>query len=288
MKIRIVRQIRDDAALRRSFLRLAQGVFGLSFEEWYQNGYWTDRYVPYAAVDGDRVAANASVNVMDFVRQGKPCRLVQIGTVMTDPAYRGRGLAGALIRRILSDWADVCDGVYLFANSTALDFYPRFGFARVEEFQHSAPLVPAERDFRRLDLHREEERALLFRCYERSNPFSALAFTGNKGLLMFYCGGFLSNSVYYSPRHDVVCVMETQGSELLCYDLFGGQGCSWRALLNAAAPAGVTRAVLGFTPLDAQGLELRRAEGDDALFALKGKGPLFPKEAMMFPLLSHA
>ncbi len=144
MKIRIVRQIRDDAAMRGSFLRLAQQVFGLSFEEWYQNGYWTDRYIPYAAVDSGRVAANASVNVMDFVRQGEPCRLVQIGTVMTDPAYRGRGLAGALLRRILSDWADACDGIYLFANSTVLDFYPRFGFARVQEFQHSVPLVPGE------------------------------------------------------------------------------------------------------------------------------------------------
>ena len=50
------------------------------------------------------MVANASVNVMDFIWQERTEKYIQIGTVMTDPACRGRGLARRLIEEILSDW----------------------------------------------------------------------------------------------------------------------------------------------------------------------------------------
>ena len=39
--------IRDNEQIRRSFNELAQKTFGLSFEQWYQNGYWGDSYIPH-------------------------------------------------------------------------------------------------------------------------------------------------------------------------------------------------------------------------------------------------
>ena len=44
--ITIVKNIRDDAGLRNSFNRLAEKTFELNFENWYQNGYWKDNYIP--------------------------------------------------------------------------------------------------------------------------------------------------------------------------------------------------------------------------------------------------
>jgi hypothetical protein len=34
-----------------------------------------------------------------------------------------------LIQHILDDWRDKADAFFLFANSTTVDFYPKFGFA---------------------------------------------------------------------------------------------------------------------------------------------------------------
>lgn len=34
---------RDNAALRESFNQLANSIFCLNFEDWYQNGLWTDK-----------------------------------------------------------------------------------------------------------------------------------------------------------------------------------------------------------------------------------------------------
>lgn len=126
MKYKFIKQLKNNSILRSSFFELAKNTFGLSFENWYEQGFWTDKYIPYSIIDGDKVISNASVNVMDMIYGGSLKRFIQIGTVMTEPEYRNRGLCSFLIKEILSDWCGKCEYIYLFANSTVLDFYPKF------------------------------------------------------------------------------------------------------------------------------------------------------------------
>ena len=82
-------EIRDNTTLRKSFFSLARQTFDLDFEPWYQCGGWQDRYLPHALVCGEQVAANVSVNRMDFQLDGRRRTYLQLGTVMTHPDYRG-------------------------------------------------------------------------------------------------------------------------------------------------------------------------------------------------------
>lgn len=43
MDYQLVKQIKDNEKLRKSFNDLSVEVFDLSFENWYQNGFWTDK-----------------------------------------------------------------------------------------------------------------------------------------------------------------------------------------------------------------------------------------------------
>lgn len=52
---------------------------------------------------------------------------------MTHPNYRGQGLAKNLLNHVIAKYEDQYDFLYLFANDTVLDFYPKFGFERIEE-----------------------------------------------------------------------------------------------------------------------------------------------------------
>ena len=70
--ITIVKNIRDDAALRSSFNRLAEKTFDLNFENWYQNGYWKENYIPYAAVREGQVIANV------YMKEGETLPPTQI------------------------------------------------------------------------------------------------------------------------------------------------------------------------------------------------------------------
>ena len=267
MDYTLVKQVRDNAPLRESFFALARRVFGLSFEEWHRAGWWTDRYVPYTMVYRDgSAAANVSVNRIDTVWRGEALRLVQLGTVMTAPEHRGKGLARSLMEAVLDDWGRTCDGVYLYANGTVLEFYPKFGFVPAREHVCTLPLpargaAPAEGGFARLDMDTQAGRALLLRCYERSNPFSALPMLDNPGLLMFYCSGFLKDCVYYSSAYDLACVATEEDGVFTCCDFFGTGRCTLEQAVCAAASAASPGAARAGTDRDSFSRGFRQAVG---------------------------
>ena len=62
---------RDNDVLRASFNELAEKVFGLNFEGWYQHGFWKDNYNPYSVVVDGKVVSNVSVNRCDVNYNGK-------------------------------------------------------------------------------------------------------------------------------------------------------------------------------------------------------------------------
>ena len=64
---KIVKDYRDNIILRHSFNELAKKTFGLDFEDWYQNGFWSDHYNPYSIVEDHKVIANVSVNKTDMI-----------------------------------------------------------------------------------------------------------------------------------------------------------------------------------------------------------------------------
>lgn len=286
--IRLKRQIREDDTLRKSFMDLALRTFNLSFASWYRQGFWTDSYIPYVFEEDGRVVANVSANRIHTVLDGVPRFYIQLGTVMTDPQYRHRGLASALIREVLQEWRSSCDGVYLYANQRVLDFYPRFGFERAVETQYTLPLAIDGGDYVRLDMEQEESRQLLLRRYQKSNPYSRLPMLDNWGLLMFYCGGPLKNCVYYSPSLDAVCIAAREQDRIICYDLFCDSGLSMEEQLRILPFPGNHQVILGFTPKNCKYCKQFPQSGEDPVFIWREKENPFQGQDLMFPLLSHA
>lgn len=284
-------QLRENAALRQSFFSLAEQIFGISFAEWHRGGYWQQSYLPYALVEGEEVVANVSVNTMEFLRFGERKRYVQLGTVMTAPRFRGQGLARQLLEHVLLEWESCCQGIYLYANDTVLNFYPKFGFQPQEEYAFFFPLSQRPGDFSRIDPCTKEGEALLRRCYQQGNPFSCCSMQENFSLLMFYCGASLRNDIYYSPGRDAICIAQPQGERLLCYDIFCSSDQQLQEILEEVCPPGISQAELGFSPCSSLGAmySCQRIFGqDETLFVRsRGENPVAGHK-MRLPLLSHA
>ena len=280
----------DDKALRASFDSLAGRVFGNSFERWFQEGYWDDRYRVHSLFSGGRVVANISDSPLDFQILGRGVHAVQLGTVMTDAEFRNRGLQHFLMARVLTDWADKCDAVFLYANSSVLDFYPKFGFAPAREYLHSLRLegkAGGER-VRRLDLSRQADRTLLLERYGRGNPLSLCSCEHSPGLLMYECLGALRESVYYLEESRAVAIAEADGATLHLHDVFAPAGCTLPKIAAALAGPETRRVVLGFTPRDGAACSVRPLrEKESTLFFLNGKKDLFGARQLRFPLLFH-
>lgn len=288
MSYRLIRQVRNCRVLRESFMDLARRTFGLCFADWYRQGFWSEDYIPYVFEDHGRVIANVSVNRIRILDSGDSRLYIQLGTVMTDPAYRLRGLAAALIREIQKDWRDCCSGIYLYANDTVLDFYPRFGFQKAAETQCSLPIEIHGGDYQPLNMDRDADRLLFRRCWQKSNPYARLTMPDNWGLVMFYCNGPLKNCVYYSPERDALCIAVREGGSLICYDLFCDPGPSMEEQLSALPFPGERQVLLGFTPAKRQGIRQFVRSGEDQLFVWQEKENPFAHGGVMFPLLSHA
>ena len=279
--------VRDDDGARSGFFALAKKVFGLDFARWHALGWWGDGYIPHALYDGDRAVSNVSANIIQTRLRGAEKRFIQLGTVMTDPDYRGLGLAKRLMETVLEKYAPACDGMYLYANDSVVDFYPKFGFIPAEEYSFARPVSPSGAKVRAMDMDDPRDRALLLNRYAEGNPFSALPMLGNAGLLMFYCAQFLKDCVYEVPGSGAVAVAEYEGDRMLVYDVFGGGTLD--EILSALARADTMTCALGFSPLLQEGFEvLPRREEDTTLFVLGGKENPFTRNRLMFPLLSRA
>ncbi|MBQ8953392.1 MAG: GNAT family N-acetyltransferase [Clostridia bacterium] len=283
--------IRDDEALRASFNALTRRVFGFDFADWHAGGWWTDErtgYTPHALVCGGQVAANVSATPISFQMAGETLRALQLGTVMTAPEWRGQGLQRRLMARVLDEAAGQYDMIYLYANESVMAFYPKFGFVPATEYAFSRPMpegrgalsVPA-------DMSGAADRGRLLRLYEQGNPFSAAAVRGETGLLMFYCAGFMSGSVYFIDALNAAAVAEYEDGALLLHDVFCPAGVSLEDVLGGLARPGIGRVEFGFTPKDAAGMSCAPVEEDGGLFVMKGLKNPFAGRKMRLPTLSH-
>jgi len=280
----LIKTIRDDAQLRGSFNDLTERTFGFHFENWHRLGYWRENYCPYAMVEDGRVVANVSVNHTDFLLEGQRVKLIQLGTVMTDPDYRNRGLIRRIMAEIEQDWADKVDGMYLFANDEVLEFYPKFGFVKGRETQYARAVCRSgARTAVRKSMESEENRLALERAMEKHSAGGFPA-VGNPGLTFFYVTSFMSECVWYDGALDAWAVAEEDGDTLTLHAVFGA---GTEEMI--AAFGGVKRAVLGYVPEDTAGYDRGEVVEEDSTFFVKGAFfENFEKRGLRIPTLSHA
>ncbi|HIS75615.1 MAG TPA: GNAT family N-acetyltransferase [Candidatus Merdivicinus excrementipullorum] len=281
-------QIRDVPDLRQSFFELARQVFGLDFEPWYQEGYWNEDYRPFVLAYGERVVSCVAVNDIRTRINGADKRFIQLGTVMTHPDCRGQGLARFLMERVLEETADA-DGVYLFANDSVLDFYPKFGFRPEGEAQCRTVVSPRKGCVRQLDMDSPTDREILLSHYlQKNNPYSSFPMLGNTGLLMFYCANFWKENVYLLEDFDTAAIAFPEGEQFICCELFGDGKVPLTELLGIlAGHFSLDKAALGFPPMEKLPLFPYKEE-DSTLFVLEGKENPCQMGDMLFPFLSHA
>lgn len=272
---------------RDGYYQLAKDTFRLSFENWYNSGYFDGKHVPYTLFDGDKAVANISVNFMDVVFEGHRKKYVQLGTVMTDKEYRGKGLQKYIFIEIMKDLQGKADAIFLFANKTVLEFYPKLGFVKDEEYAFAKTINGTLGNLRQLDMTNPDDVAMVKKYYEKGNPFSDMTVVDGFGLEMFYLGGPYSECVYYMSEYDAVVILEKDKNSLTVLDIFCTADKDMDDILSALCH-GETVINLGFTPksTDGWGVELLNDE-DTTLFIHEDGENVFTGKQLLFPLIAH-
>nr|WP_314461739.1 GNAT family N-acetyltransferase [uncultured Clostridium sp.] len=264
------RGYQDEEGARKSFNRLAGQIFGLNFEEWYQNGYWKNNYIPYSILEGDEVLANVSVSPMLFLENGEQKHYIQLGTVMTCKSCRNQGLIRQLIREIQKDYDGKTDGWFLFANESVLDFYPKFGFRRSDEFEYVKDVVINEDAAAvKVQIEGKDDLIKLGQSMKESCPQSSLWLESHEELTMFYALDYMRKNIYFLPECDAYVFASFENGQLHLHQVFAPEQVDLNRIA-AAFGREVNSLVLGFSPIDKQGFTCRKAGEHDTVLHVKG------------------
>ncbi|RQO74406.1 GNAT family N-acetyltransferase [Pedobacter sp. KBW06] len=281
----------QDETLRLEFNRMTQEFWKFDFENYYQSGFWDDNCILYSLFDGDKIVSHTTVSL--FENELKI--LIQLGTVMTDIHYQKRGLSRFLMERIMCDFKGKHDGIFLFANETVLDFYPKFGLMPMSEFEcffsvKSADFV-SKLDKRRLNLDVPEDLRLFETCVDNAVPNSMFS-TKNKAMSFFYCYAYpemgFKDSIFFIDELNCVVVAQIEEEILYLIDIFAPNEISLKGLTGAFSDFSFEVVVFGFTPKETAGFHLRSYKEDDLqLFVSPELQRIFEKEQLRVNLLSH-
>lgn len=287
MNYQIIKNYRTDDKLRNSFNALAETTFGLNFETWYQSGYWNEKYIPYSILAEDKIISNVSVNLIDCELNGQAKHYIQLGTVMTEQTHRNKGYSRMLMEEIMRDYF-YCDGFFLYANDSVVDFYPKFGFEKADEFRYRAVIhTDKENTAVTVPMTNAEEWANFLK--EKNNRKSCgIIKTDTDDLLMFYLTQFMSENIYYVKEYDCYVIAETDSGTLTVYDVFASDTVD---LLSVCECFGkdIAKVEFAFTPENTDGLEKYNYTEEDTTFFILGDGIKQDlKTISAFPALTHA
>lgn len=286
--------MRDDT-LRHALNELTRKIFYFDFENWVVNGYFEGDYIPYSFLEDGRIISNVSVNRMTFMQNGRKKEYIQLGTVMTDEAYRKKGLAKELMEHIIGTCRNQCDGIYLFANLNATGFYRKCGFTEGIQYRYclKPEYIGLKRDtaaaFYKTDPGDRVMKHRYMDMVRHGSVNAALEQTNKFGLQMFYTADM--ENVYYAEDIDCFAVMEQEENTLFLKSVISKERIVLRKILRRIDMP-YERLILGFAPcredeilFDAEPYD---GGGDYRLFYLGEELQSIGTECLFFPELSHA
>lgn len=283
-----VKDYKDDNILRKSLNDLAEKTFGINFEGWYQSGYWREKYIPYSIIENEKVVSNISVNLMNFICDETVKHYIQLGTVMTDINHRNMGLSRYLIEMIIKEYKNKVDGIYLFANDSVLDFYPKFEFTKNTEYQYSKSVeINTPKSVIQIAMSNDEDWNKLEKAIQ-TNAYNGQFEMDNIGLIMFYIISFMKDNVYFIEGFKAYVIAEVKNNTLLIHNIFSEEKVEVDNIISAFGEE-INQVILGFTPNNKSGYIKQELNKEDSTLFVRGNGLIdFKDDKKMFPILSHA
>ncbi|MEG1480839.1 GNAT family N-acetyltransferase [Clostridium sp.] len=291
MRFRLISDYKNNEKYRKSFSNLAKNTFGLNFERWFQEGYCNDNYISYSYIDNDEVIANVSINKFTVIVDGKINNAIQLGTVMTDKLYRNEGLIRSLMNEIFKIYEKDSNFIYLFANDSVLNFYPKFGFKKVVESTYEIDLEEVdlvETNIRKLDVTCSQDHIIINRLCETRVPISnQLGIVNDKWPLKVYCNFMYSDNIYYINEDDCIIILSRYNGIINLYDILSESKINLDTIIEKVVCNTDKKIIINFIP-NCKKYKVKKGikeEDDDTLF-VRSNVELFNGE-VLFPNTSH-
>lgn len=289
--MKIVFDYKYDEKLRSSLSKLSTETFGISFEEWYKKGLWKDKYEPYSIVENDEIVSNVSVSKLKLIIEGKEYKALQIGTVMTKEASRGKGYAKELLNFVLNKFQKEYDFIYLFPNTSVFEFYKKFGFEEIEHKKlYTKTMIPQNNlfSFEKLLVDNEEHLNFLKKIgVNRIYHSKKFDVVDGYEVMFWYCLNVFRDNIYFDKEKNVIVIHTIENEVLSIHDIISDKEINYYELLGSLVNEKTKRINFNFN-LEIENIFMEEKivnSQEDALFVMGNEELLVN---LIHPITSHA
>ncbi|WHX50075.1 hypothetical protein QNH46_05255 [Paenibacillus woosongensis] len=132
-------------------------------------------------------------------------------------------IKGENANKVLEEYENKYDFMYLFANNTVLDFYPKFGFKAVEEHLFSMDFTPSQFEhtgIRKLNVSQADDFRFIYKFASERMPVSQRFGTDyTQGILMYYCLNVFCNDIYYLEKENAIAIYKKENNHMDIFDI---------------------------------------------------------------------
>jgi len=217
----------------------------LDFQFWYDLNLWDSNYESYSIISNGEIISNICVYKSDILFNGKRCQALSMGAVATKEGHRGNGYSRLLMEHVIDKYRDT--PIYLSANDTVIDFYPRFGFERVYEktpiakYHINNAVRPQKLSY--------DSAAVWDHVHGRINYSKKFDCLNTASINIFHIhSGYLSEDIYNIPELDTVVIAEQQSTVLKITGVFSLKEICFADLARFLPFKNVEKIEFGFMP----------------------------------------
>lgn len=234
------------------------------------------------------MVSNISISKMKLIINGNKKEAIQLATVGTLEEYRKKGLSRYLMEIVLAEYKNGYDLIFLGANETVLDFYPKFGFRQEYQYEFTAnmPVIKSKKIARSMNVNSQTDLDTIKSIFKESIPISNCFFAVDYfSIFMFYVMNFYKECLWFIEEKGIIVVCEVIEQVLHIYDILSMKEFDFLDVVSYLPVGEASQIRFHFTP-DLMGIDVRSVPilNDDPFFVqgnfgLEGKKFKFPKLA---------
>ncbi len=257
MQPEIVEISAGNKKLVHEYLNFILHLFpGAKFLEWWEKGFWTDKYKPFSILESGKIISNVTAALMDVIIEGGKYKAVQIGAVGTIPGFRNKGLSRILMKYVLEKYEAEVDLFFLFANQNVLGFYPKFGFKPVTEklFKFDSVIPGGNYSARKLILKNYDDYNLLLGLINSRMSLTGLLGAENYGFItMWHIFNSYKDSLYYLSNEDALIIKKEKNNEMYIRDIIYWKPFDILPVLSKVVESDMIKRIYYYFPPDKLG-----------------------------------
>lgn len=276
----IFENFRDNELLRNNFFEFVNKIFpGLSFNQWYDKGYWTGKYIPHSLVKDNQIISNVSISKMKICMEGNFIQGIQFGTVGTLPEYRKQSMSKNLMDYVLDKYEESADLFFLFANDSVLNFYPKFGFEQKKEMVYILKSGIPKSNYKavKLDIRNKFNFELIKGLLNNRLMLTEIFGSQNyQFITMWHILNVFPENIYYLKDENIIFIYTIENNQLKIWDILFAEPFNISLCLSNIIPHKINiKSICFYFPPDQIKFNYDEVlEDSDSLLFVKGNFPI--------------